>query len=174
MQLWNKVEIPLRRLRNIKEKYIPYSDQIINRPRHFGRTTDWFHNGYNKNYFGGDRMYNGGHGRGHGDGSGLGRGAGRGTGQGAGNGVGYGAGRGMGRFHEEIPEYFQRGSGAQTFRRTKILNFLERLYVRKVTLQKQLGQEEYKDMEQQIKGELKALETVINELTQEFDLHEIK
>ncbi len=123
---------------------------------------------------GGDRMYNSGHGRGHGDGSGLGRGAGRGTGQGAGNGVGYGAGRGMGRFHEEIPEYFHRGSGAQTFRRTKILSFLERLYVRKVTLQKQLGQEEYKDIEQQIKGELKALETVINELTQEFDLHEIK
>jgi len=72
-----------------------------------------------------------------------------------------------------MPGYYRKGAGAQTFRRGKVLNFLERLYVRKSTLKKQMEQEEYQSMQETIKGELKALETVINELIQEFDLYEL-
>lgn len=77
------------------------------------------------------------------------------------------------QMHGHMPGFFRKGSGAQTFRRGKILHFLERLYVRKGTLQQQLEKEEYKSIHPVISGELKALEMVINELVQEFDLNEL-
>lgn len=110
------------------------------------------------------------YGRGHG-GSGNG---GRGSRSGGGHHPSEHRHAGGGRFyHDEMPGYYRNGTGASTFRRGKLLNFLERLYVRKATLKKQLEQEEYQSMQETLKGELKALETVINELIQEFDLNEL-
>ncbi|WP_339061850.1 hypothetical protein [Tepidibacillus marianensis] len=87
--------------------------------------------------------------------------------------------RGGGRRHsyycgrEEMPEFFRKGSMAQTFRRGKILNFLERMFIRRNTLKHQLDQEEYKTIQPEIRGELKALEMVIDEFIHEFDLEEV-
>ncbi|MFV9510146.1 hypothetical protein [Tepidibacillus sp. LV47] len=74
---------------------------------------------------------------------------------------------------EEMPEIFRKRTMAQTFRRGKILNFLERMFIRRNTLKRQLEQEEYKAIHPEIRGELKALEMVIDEFIQEFDLEEV-
>jgi len=86
-----------------------------------------------------------------------------------------GAGRGKGYYcgHEGMPPFFHKGTMAQTFRRGKILNFLERLFIRRNTLKHQLDQEEYKEIHSEIRGELKALEMVIDEFIHEFDLEEV-
>lgn len=62
--------------------------------------------------------------------------------------------------------------GAQTFRRGRALDFLERLNVKRTTLKQQLDSPEYHEIKQVILGELKAIEMVIDEFTKQFELHE--
>ena len=62
--------------------------------------------------------------------------------------------------------------GAQTFRRGRALEFLERLRIRRDTLRQQLDAPEYQEIRPTIQGELKALETVIADYTRHFELHE--
>lgn len=87
----------------------------------------------------------------------------------------YGRGGCMGyHHHNHYPGGgFKRGSGAQTFRRGRLLDFLERLLVKKETLEKQMKQDQYQEIKSVISGELKAVETVINEFVLQFDLEEI-
>ncbi|WP_144935062.1 hypothetical protein [Paenibacillus sp. 32O-W] len=62
--------------------------------------------------------------------------------------------------------------GPQTFRRGRILAFLEHLQSRRATVAKQLGEPEYETIKPVISGELKALDHVIEEYIRLFDLQE--
>ncbi|WP_433753511.1 hypothetical protein [Paenibacillus amylolyticus] len=64
----------------------------------------------------------------------------------------------------------KRGHGAQTFRRGRILVFLEHMQNRRATLARQLGQEEYEHIRPMISGELKAIDQVIDEYVHLFEL----
>ena len=64
--------------------------------------------------------------------------------------------------------------GAQTFRRGRALDFLEKLTVKRLTLKQQLEAPEFQEIKQVILGELKAIEMVIDEFTKQFELHEVE
>ncbi|MNI13841.1 hypothetical protein D3C73_670850 [compost metagenome] len=66
----------------------------------------------------------------------------------------------------------QRNSGAQTYRRGRILIFLEQLQVRRATLARQLGEAGFQAIHPVISGELKAIEQVIEDYKYLFDLKE--
>ncbi len=58
----------------------------------------------------------------------------------------------------------------ETFRRRKIENFLQSLSVRKMILQQQLQRKEIQSAEQFLEGQLSAVDTIIQELSHEFDI----
>jgi len=62
--------------------------------------------------------------------------------------------------------------GAKTFRRGRAIEFLNRLHVKRATLKQQLAAPELQSINHVLVGELKAIEMVINEFTQLFDIHE--
>jgi len=62
--------------------------------------------------------------------------------------------------------------GAKTFRRGRAISFLERLEVKRDTLKKQLETPELQSINPILVGELKAIEMIIDEYIQVFDLHE--
>ena len=64
--------------------------------------------------------------------------------------------------------------GAKTFRRGRAIAFLERLNTRKETLKKQLETPELQTIHPHLVGELKAVEMVIDEFIQLFELHEVE
>jgi hypothetical protein len=64
--------------------------------------------------------------------------------------------------------------GAQTFRRGRALEFLERLNVKRITLKQQLEAPEFQEIKQIILGELKAIELIIDEFTKHFEIYEIE
>ncbi|MFJ7953542.1 hypothetical protein ACIQZG_18730 [Lysinibacillus sp. NPDC096418] len=74
-----------------------------------------------------------------------------------------GGGRGHGR---------GGGRGAQTFRRGRAIEFLNRLQVKRTTLKQQLETTELQTINAILVGELKAIDGVINEFTQLFELYE--
>lgn len=61
--------------------------------------------------------------------------------------------------------------GAKTFRRGRAISFLERLEVKRDTLKKQLETLELQTINPILVGELKAIEMIIDEFIQVFDLH---
>ncbi|GIP32770.1 hypothetical protein [Paenibacillus sp. J2TS4] len=63
--------------------------------------------------------------------------------------------------------------GAQTFRRGRILAFLEHLQARRTILARQLGESEYEAIKPVLTGELKALDHVIEDYIRLFDLQEV-
>mgnify|MGYP001031220394 CR=1 FL=1 len=62
--------------------------------------------------------------------------------------------------------------GAKTFRRGRALEFLSRMNVRRATLKQQLESPELQSINPILVGELKAVETIIDEFTQLFEIHE--
>jgi len=64
--------------------------------------------------------------------------------------------------------------GAKTFRRGRAIAFLERLNTRRDTLKKQLETPELQTIHPHLVGELKAVEMVIDEFVQLFELHEVE
>jgi len=64
--------------------------------------------------------------------------------------------------------------GAQTFRRGRVLAFLEQLQGRRATLARQIGEPEFDAIKPVISGELKALDHVIEEYILLFDLLEVE
>lgn len=62
--------------------------------------------------------------------------------------------------------------GAKTFRRGRAIDFLEMLNVKRSTLKQQLTTPELQSINPIIVGELKAIENVISEFVQLFELHE--
>ncbi|WP_235852153.1 hypothetical protein [Niallia nealsonii] len=62
--------------------------------------------------------------------------------------------------------------GAKTFRRGRAIEFLDRLNVKRATLKQQLESPELQSINPILVGELKAVETIINEFIQLFEIHE--
>lgn len=63
---------------------------------------------------------------------------------------------------------------AQTFRRGRVLMFLERMLVMRSSLMQQLAQPEFQSIQQVIAGELKAVDQMIQEYIHTFELREIE
>ncbi|WP_145047570.1 MULTISPECIES: hypothetical protein [Paenibacillus] len=92
-----------------------------------------------------------------------------------------GRGRGEGERHDERsgrggghgkPFGGRGGGGAQTFRRGRVLLFLEQMQNHRTTLARQLKQEEFEHIRPVISGELKAMDQVIDEYIHLFELEE--
>lgn len=79
--------------------------------------------------------------------------------------------RGEGRKRKEHDA--QQG-GAKTFRRGRAIAFLESMNVRRASLKKQLETPELQTIQPILVGELKAVETIIDEFVQLFELYEFE
>ncbi len=62
--------------------------------------------------------------------------------------------------------------GAKTFRRGRAIAFLEMMNVKRATIKQQLEQPEFQSIQPILVGELKAIDMVINEFSQLFEIHE--
>ncbi|MDR4947966.1 hypothetical protein [Neobacillus cucumis] len=62
--------------------------------------------------------------------------------------------------------------GAKTFRRGRAIAFLEMMNIKRSTIKQQLDAPEFQSINQILVGELKAMDMVINEFVQLFELHE--
>ena len=60
---------------------------------------------------------------------------------------------------------------AETFRRRKVEDFIRRLNARKLILRKQVLQREFATNEQFLQGQLSAVDTIIQELVEQFHLN---
>ncbi|QQZ08740.1 hypothetical protein [Heyndrickxia vini] len=82
------------------------------------------------------------------------------------------------RHHGDVPkrkEHHMHGrGGAKTFRRGRAIAFLETLNLKRTTLKQQLETPELQTINPILVGELKAIEMVINEFVQLFELHEFE
>jgi hypothetical protein len=59
---------------------------------------------------------------------------------------------------------------AETYRKAKILNYINLLTVRKRSLLNQLLQKEFEENADFLKGQLSAIELILDELADEFEL----
>jgi hypothetical protein len=64
--------------------------------------------------------------------------------------------------------------GAKTFRRGRAIAFLEMMNLKRSTLKSQLDAPEFESIKPILIGELKAIEMVISEFAQLFELHEVE
>ncbi|WGU96093.1 hypothetical protein QJQ58_07535 [Paenibacillus dendritiformis] len=62
--------------------------------------------------------------------------------------------------------------GPKTFRRGRALAFLEMMNLKRSTIKQQLDQPEFQSIHQILVGELKAIDMVINEFIELFEIHE--
>lgn len=62
--------------------------------------------------------------------------------------------------------------GPKTFRRGRAIAFLELMHLKRATIKQQLEQPEFQSIQQMLVGELKAVDMVINEFSQLFEIHE--
>ncbi|WP_078548442.1 hypothetical protein [Litchfieldia alkalitelluris] len=82
-------------------------------------------------------------------------------------------GRHRGERHKRKEHHSQqRGGGAKTFRRGRAIAFLEMMNLKRATLKQQLDAPEFQTIHQILVGELKAIDMVINEFSQLFEIHE--
>ena len=80
------------------------------------------------------------------------------------------------RHHREDEHHRRHGSrgGAKTFRRGRALAFLEKLELQRATLKKQLETPELQSINPVLVGELKAIDMIIHEFIETFELHEVE
>ncbi|MGG0171073.1 hypothetical protein [Paenibacillus dokdonensis] len=71
-------------------------------------------------------------------------------------------------------EHARNFQSAQTFRRGRVLMFLERLQVQRDTLMQQLSKPEFQSIVPIITGELKAVDQMMQEYIHTFELREIE
>lgn len=62
--------------------------------------------------------------------------------------------------------------GPKTFRRGRAIAFLERMHLKRATIKQQLEQPEFHSIQPILVGELKAIDMVINEFVQLFEINE--
>ncbi|MEB6548342.1 hypothetical protein MXL46_04355 [Heyndrickxia sporothermodurans] len=79
-----------------------------------------------------------------------------------------------GDVHKRRDHHMHGRGGAKTFRRGRAIAFLETLNLKRATLKQQLETPELQTINPILVGELKAVETVINEFVQLFELHEFE
>lgn len=70
------------------------------------------------------------------------------------------------------PHHDHQARGPKTFRRGRAIAFLEMIQLKRKTIKQQLEASEFESIKPILIGELKALDMVINEFTQLFDLEE--
>ena len=68
----------------------------------------------------------------------------------------------------------ERKHGAKTFRRGRALAFYEMMNMKSIALKKQLETPELQSINPIIVGELKAVETLMEEFAQLFELYEVE
>jgi hypothetical protein len=59
---------------------------------------------------------------------------------------------------------------AETYRKSKVEHYVATLTLRKKTIKQQIEQAELKNMRDYLKGQLTAIDLIVNELQAEFDL----
>ncbi|WP_409509479.1 hypothetical protein ACK2WG_03085 [Bacillus spizizenii] len=62
--------------------------------------------------------------------------------------------------------------GPKTFRRGRAIAFLEMMHLKCATIKQQLEQPEFQSIQQMLVGELKAIDMVINEFIQLYEIQE--
>lgn len=62
--------------------------------------------------------------------------------------------------------------GPKTFRRGRAIAFLEMMNLKRSTIKQQLNEPEFQSINQILIGELKAIDTMISEFVQLFEIHE--
>lgn len=81
------------------------------------------------------------------------------------------------RAKRESRHYSRRYSGEEgargpkTFRRGRAIAFLERMHLKRATIKQQLEQPEFHSIQPILVGELKAIDMVINEFVQLFEIN---
>ena len=79
------------------------------------------------------------------------------------------------KFNDLTHEGHHRGEhhrGPKTFRRGRAIAFLEMMKIKRSTIKQQLEQPEFQSINQILIGELKAMDMVINEFVQIFEIRE--
>jgi len=76
--------------------------------------------------------------------------------------------------HRHKRDHDHHHRGAKTFRRGRAIAFLEMMNLKRSTLKQQLEAPEFQSIQPILIGELKAVEMVINEFVQLFELHEFE
>lgn len=79
-----------------------------------------------------------------------------------------------GRRREEGHGGREGGKMAQTFRRGRALSFLDNLIVKRETLKKQVNDPDFEAIREVVSGELKAVDQIIQEYIQAFELYDTK
>ena len=77
-----------------------------------------------------------------------------------------------GRRREEGHSGRESGKMAQTFRRGRALSFLDHLVVKRETLKKQVNDPDFEAIREVVSGELKAVDQIIQEYIQAFELYD--
>lgn len=80
----------------------------------------------------------------------------------------------QGRRREEGHGGREGGKMAQTFRRGRALSFLDNLTVKRETLKKQVNDPDFEAIREVVSGELKAVDQIIQEYIQAFELYDTK
>jgi len=90
---------------------------------------------------------------------------------------GHGGRYGHGTRGRGEPALMERGDkhyqGAQTFRRGRAIAFLDSLHIKRATLLNQLQQPEFEAIGPVIRGELKAVDAIIQEFMHTFELRDV-
>lgn len=76
--------------------------------------------------------------------------------------------------HQGAGHHHKGHHGAKTFRRGRAISFLETLNLKRSTLKKQLETPELQSINPILVGELKAIDMVIDEFVQLFELYEME
>lgn len=77
-----------------------------------------------------------------------------------------------GRHHGRRHGREEGARGPKTFRRGRALTFLERMHLKRATIKQQLEQPEFHSIQPVLVGELKAIDMVINEFVQLFEIND--
>ncbi|EGQ26228.1 hypothetical protein HMPREF9372_1766 [Sporosarcina newyorkensis 2681] len=79
--------------------------------------------------------------------------------------------KGESRHHGRRYSGEEGARGPKTFRRRRAIAFLERMYLKRATIKQQLEQPEFQSIQAILVGELKAIDMVIHEFVQLFDIN---
>lgn len=74
--------------------------------------------------------------------------------------------------HHKRKDHHSHKRGAKTFRRGRAIAFLEMMKIKRSTILQQLDAPEFQSINQILVGELKAIDMVMNEFSQLFEIHE--
>ncbi|MFJ7995029.1 hypothetical protein ACIQY5_23200 [Peribacillus frigoritolerans] len=74
--------------------------------------------------------------------------------------------------HHRGKDHAAHHRGPETFRRGRVIAFLNMMNLKRSTIKEQLDQPEFQSIQQILVGELKAIDMLINEFIQLFEIQE--